>query len=100
MPMSRWVAQFGPSVGREEVMEGGDETNHRQQHSFGEGRNSAATAIYHRNTEGKPDLGSRGGWKRISLDLLLLLISFMPESILLKNLCQRYTVELPPKRSV
>ena len=54
MPMSRWVAQLGPSVGRlggiEEVMEGGDETNHRQQHSFGEGRNSAATAIYHRNT--------------------------------------------------
>ena len=47
MPMSRWVAQSGPSVGRlggREVMEGGDETNHRQQHSFGEGRNSAAAA--------------------------------------------------------
>ena len=52
MPMSRWVAQLGPSpsFGRGEVMEGGDETNHRQQHSFGEGRNSVATAIYHRNT--------------------------------------------------
>ena len=63
MPMSRWVAQLGPSVGRlgrGKVMEGGDETNHRQQHSFGEGRNSAATAIYHRNTGGSAKVWSPG----------------------------------------
>ena len=30
--------------GNEEVMEGGDETNHRQQHSFGDGRNSAVAS--------------------------------------------------------
>ena len=52
MPMSRSrVRRLGEEEGGQdeeppsEVMEGGDETNHRQQHSFGEGRNSAATDV-------------------------------------------------------